>query len=64
MTKEFAMDKTMSKEQIRELVAKAVCEGIELTPGDFDQIEGRTIAIAEHAIQMNYLRANGFEEKR
>ena len=63
MTKELVMDKAMSNKEIRDLVGKAICERIEFTPGDFTTIEGKTIAIAEHTIQLNFLLKEGFGNK-
>ena len=61
MTKELVMVKAMSNKEIRELVGKAICEKVEFTPGDFVPIDGKTVAIAEHTIQLNFLLKNGFK---
>lgn len=63
MTKELVLDKAMSNNEVRNLVGKAICERIEFTPGDFVQIDGKTIAIAEHTIQLNFLLREGFKNK-
>lgn len=61
MTKELVMNTEMSNEEIRDLVGKAICEKVEFTPGDFVPIDGKTVAIAEHTIQLNFLLKNGFK---
>lgn len=61
MTKELVMNKAMSNKEIRDLVGKAICEKVEFTPGDFVPIDGKTVAIAEHTIQLNFLLKNGFK---
>lgn len=58
--KEVKINRQMTKEEIRELVAKAVCEGIELTPGDFETKKDETKAYAEHLIQLRFLNKEGF----
>lgn len=63
MTKELVLDKAMSNDEVRNLVGKAICERIEFTPGDFTTINGKTIAIAEHTIQLNFLLREGFKNK-
>ena len=64
MMMEMVIERPMSAEDVNEMVAKAICEGIEFTRGDFTRIGNKTVAVGEYAIQQNYLRRNGFKEMR
>lgn len=61
MTRELRIEKQMSMEEIRALVAKAVCEKIELTPGDVEVLNDGTKIYCEHLIQERFARKEGFK---